>query len=135
MQACSAPVRPRMKNCVQFWALHYERCGHTGRVQQRTAKMINSLENITYKESIDYLGIFSLNAQVEFDNSLKTKHKFYVGKGRAISCLCPPGTRQKVMEIICKKEDLNQILGRTFSLCGWSSSGRDYIQRLQNFCD
>ena len=58
---CSAPVRPHLECCVQFWAHQYETdTDILEKVPQRVMKMMRKLQQLSYKEGLQELGLFSL---------------------------------------------------------------------------
>lgn len=56
---CSKLVQPHLVYCTQFWALYFQTDHILERVQKAT-KIVRSFWNMTYKRSLEKLGLFSL---------------------------------------------------------------------------
>ena len=54
-------VRPHLEYSVQFWSPHYQKDVEAlERGQKRFTRMLPSMEDISYEERLEKLGLFSL---------------------------------------------------------------------------
>ncbi|KAF4791660.1 hypothetical protein TURU_128419 [Turdus rufiventris] len=62
----SAPTRPHLEHCVQFWAPEYKRDMEL--LEQVQHKMVTGLEHLCYKEWLTDLDLFSLKKRQNYEN-------------------------------------------------------------------
>jgi len=61
LSLCSAPVRPHLESCIQFWTHQYRRdTDILERIQRKAIKMIKRLEHLSLEERLRELRLFSL---------------------------------------------------------------------------
>ena len=57
-------LRPHLEYCVQFWSPYYRKdIIKLERVQKRFTRMLPGLDGLSYKETLDRLGLFSLESR------------------------------------------------------------------------
>lgn len=57
---CSALVNPQLECSIQFWMLQYKRDMNTLEVQKRSTKMLEEIEDLTWKEWLRELGLVNV---------------------------------------------------------------------------
>ena len=60
LSLCSALVRPHLEYCVQMWSPQYRREMDLLHMQRRATEMIHGMEQLSYKNKVRELGLFSL---------------------------------------------------------------------------